>query len=121
MPKKKSASDSSAPPKRPGPVGNFTGLRLDFLMLMLPVFLQKSKDGKTPGWWPTLYTEWWKRFEWRLKLEDPGDPNPDLYHNASVTVDNDEDLSEADLGAKKLEMTSTNQVSLLCTTLQCVF
>jgi hypothetical protein len=110
MAKKKTAQTADGgKPKRPGPKGNFHGLRLEFLESKLPTFLDKVADKKTQEWWPVLHAEYWRRISWRVPADQ--DIDPELFKNASVPMDDDEDLTKEEQQTKRAVMAKTNPVS----------
>ncbi|KAJ7150423.1 hypothetical protein C8R46DRAFT_1229987 [Mycena filopes] len=44
----------------------FTGEREAFLKSALPTYLDSSKAGKLPSFWPTFFAAYWTKFPWRL-------------------------------------------------------
>ncbi|KIM85953.1 hypothetical protein PILCRDRAFT_5052 [Piloderma croceum F 1598] len=107
MAKKKMAQAAGdGTPKRPGPRGNFHGLRLKFLESKLPTFFDKVSARKTHNWWPVIHAEYWSRISWRVPLDQEVDST--MFDDASVPIEIDEDLSEEDKQMKTEVMKKVN-------------
>jgi len=105
--KKMAASDND--PKRPGPTGNFQGLRLQYLESQVDTFLSRVQEKSTPSYWPELFSGYWMRVQWRLDLSVETDRG--MFETASVPID--DDLSAEDEALKKSTLESTHKVSKL--------
>ncbi|KAJ6469552.1 hypothetical protein C8R47DRAFT_1222890 [Mycena vitilis] len=62
------------PKKKPGNKGDFHGAREEFLWSNMEDYLTASREGKTRAFWPILGSAYWKKFDWRLELDE--DPEP---------------------------------------------
>jgi hypothetical protein len=116
--------DTDEPTKKRGNQGDFHGKRLEYLEGKLDEFREHSADKTTREWWPTLWADYWARFNWRLPLsEDPLDPPkppnpPKLEPDATPANPPEPDatpvpkvLSEEDKAAKVKVMEDTEGVS----------
>jgi len=104
--RKKKADDNES--KKPGPSGNFHSLRLWYLESELDTFLSRVRTKSTPAYWPELFSGYWKRIQWCLKLSVETDL--DMFENASVPFD--EDLSPEDEKSKNDIFKVTHSVSI---------
>ena len=103
--KKKVDDDKS---KKPRPSGNFHGLCLRYLESELDTFLSRVRTKSTLAYWPELFSGYWKRIQWHLKLSVETDL--DMFENASVPFD--EDLSPEDEKSKNDIFKVTHSVSI---------
>src|SRR5882724_4370798 len=103
---KKKADDNKS--KKPRPSGNFHGLRLQYLESELDTFLSRVRTKSMPAYWPELFSGYWKRIQWCLKLSVETDL--DMFENASVPLD--EDLSPEDEKSKNNIFKVTHSVSI---------
>jgi len=93
--------------KKPGPSGNFHGLRLQFLESEIDNFLSRVRTKSTPAYWPELFSAYWRRVQWRLDLSVETDA--EMFEKACVPID--EDLSLEDEVLKKEILKLTHGVS----------
>lgn len=101
---KDSASDE--PPKKRGPPERFTGLRYTFMMGHFQAYIDPDKRFKHAD----VAAEYWTRVSWRgHNLRNEVDE--DAFLNASVPVDEDGSLTEAELAEKKKVMADMQPVS----------
>ena len=47
-------------------------------------------------WWPVMHTEYWSCIFWQVPLNEK--VNPKMLKEASVPIENDEDLTEEEKG-----------------------
>ena len=106
---KKKTAASGDDPKKPGPTGNFQGLRLQYLESQVDTFLSRVQAKSTPSYWPELFSGYWMRVQWRLDLSVETDRG--MFETASVLID--DDLSAEDEALKKSTLESTHKVSKL--------
>ncbi|KAJ7626005.1 hypothetical protein FB45DRAFT_1030323 [Roridomyces roridus] len=91
--------------KKRGNTCHFQGQRFEFMKEQWHVYMTASEARKGSGkgsgnqsaledFWRTFFAQWWKKFPWRLELNEEPDPN------AEPVEEKDEDMSEKDLDAK---------------------
>ncbi|KAJ7101170.1 hypothetical protein C8R44DRAFT_888138 [Mycena epipterygia] len=67
-------STTTVPRKKRGTPGAFQGKRLEFMTSQLDTYMEKSQVKKTREFWPLFFHTYWRKFPWRLPLnEDPPD------------------------------------------------
>jgi hypothetical protein len=106
---KRNAAASKDNPKKPGPSGNFQGLRLQYLQSELDTFLSRVQTKSTPAYWPKLFAGYWKRVQWRFDLSVETDR--EMFKNTSVPIDNE--LSAVDEVLKKETLKSMHMIRKL--------
>jgi hypothetical protein len=114
----KKAAISDGDPKKPGPSGNFQGLRLQFLEGELDTFLSRVSTKSTPAYWPELFSEYWKRVQWHLELSVETDL--DMFENASVPIDEGLNAEDEELKSKIFKVTHKVNISKLKPLIGCL-
>ncbi|KAJ7642165.1 hypothetical protein FB45DRAFT_1022873 [Roridomyces roridus] len=91
--------------KKRGNACHFKGQHFEFMKEQWPVYMTASEARKGSGkgsgnqsaledFWRAFFAQWWKKFPWRLELDE--EPDPDV----EPVEEKDEDMSEKDLDAK---------------------
>jgi len=75
-----SKSNKTVAAKKPGPSGNFHGLRLQFLKSEIDNFLSRVRTKLTLAYWPELSSVYWRRGQWRLDLSVEMDA--EMFHQS---------------------------------------
>lgn len=97
--------------KKPGPSGNFTGFRLEFLLGKFEEYKETVANKKTRLWWEPLLTEFWTRVEWRKPLNEETDV--EHFINASVPQDDELTMSKDELSDKAETVKTVTHVSVI--------
>jgi len=77
-------ADTAPVKKKRGKASDFQGSRAKYLESLIPKYKIASKAKKNPETWANLWVEvfsgYWKRFPWRLPLnQEPDESNPTNY------------------------------------------
>jgi hypothetical protein len=108
MTKKKNPATGNGPKRKPGPEGNFHGLRLEYLTSHLAGYQKAVIDKTTRDFWQPVLSGYWQRVEWRKSLDEETDG--DAFRDASLTAE--EVLSEEDTTKKAETISKVNSVCI---------
>jgi hypothetical protein len=95
-----------APKATPGPKGQYQGLRLQYLESRYNAYERAIALKTTREFWPEVCLGYWKRVEWRKRLNEETDPE----HFANASVPEDHALTTEEQLDKANVISSTNKV-----------